>query len=165
MNSAEMRCSVHPSCMSPYKHAHPDTWHCHTTFTAPCHPWQWLRGSELSGTEEMVEAAPIRKCHLNNYYTIKVGREYKPWARKRPLCVPDPCWDKWWWPPQPSSDNVNNDAHSSGRCASVPQFVLSGDLLQSPLYCMCPWREYRGLGCSVCNSRRTVASETFGRWI
>ena len=37
----------------------------------------------------MVEAAPIRKCHLNNYYTIKVGREYKPGARKRPLCVPD----------------------------------------------------------------------------
>ena len=34
----------------------------------------------------MVEAAPIRKCHLNNYYTIKVGREYKPWARKPP-CV------------------------------------------------------------------------------
>ena len=31
-----------------------------------------------------MEAAPIRKCHLNNYYTIKVGREYKPWARKRP---------------------------------------------------------------------------------
>ena len=86
-------------------------------------------------------------------------------GQEAPLCVPGPCWwlGQMMMAPQPSSDNVNNDAHSSDGCASVPQFVLSRDLFSLPA--VCPWREYRGLGCSVCNSMRTVASETFGRWI